>query len=292
MQSIESEGDTIDQAIDRALQTLGVGRDRVEIEILADATRGLFGFGGKPARIRAIVRAPLAAPPTDESPPIVSWETSKGSYHPASRETSTAPRTAPARSSRERLADGPKQVVGVADRVATAPPTEAVIERSRQTLQELLANLGVTCQVEVARSEDPEKITLAVTGDSTGLLIGRRGQTLDAIEHIVNRIVGRGDDGAPSRIVIDVEGYRERRQEYLDALARRLADKAKHTRRVITLNPMSPRDRRIVHLALQSDPAIETRSQGEGQFRKILILPVDRARGGARPKPGQPPAVD
>jgi spoIIIJ-associated protein len=145
-----------------------------------------------------------------------------------------------------------------------------------------LGHLGVSGRVEVAPSDEPDKVTLAVTGDSSGLLIGRRGQTLDAIEHVINRIAGRSDEGPPSRIVIDVERYRERRQEYLDALARRLAEKAKHTRRVITLNPMSPRDRRIVHLALQSDPAIETRSQGEGQFRKVLILPVDAAPGGGR----------
>jgi spoIIIJ-associated protein len=158
-----------------------------------------------------------------------------------------------------------------------------VIEKSRHALETLLLHLGVTSRVEVARSDDPEKITLAVTGDSSGLLIGRRGQTLDAIEHIINRIAGRAEDGTPNRIVIDVERYRERRQDYLDALARRLAEKAKHTRRAITLNPMSPRDRRIVHLALQSDPGIETRSQGEGQFRRLLILPVDRSPGGGRP---------
>jgi spoIIIJ-associated protein len=276
MQSIESEGDTIDHAIDKALQTLGVGRDRVEIEILRDATRGLFGFGGKPARVRAIVRAPLSAPLIDESPSAVS------------RETSRDARTAPIRISTERPAHQPRRPPEVA---AAGTPPQAVIEKSRQALQELLVHLGVTCEVE-ARSDDPEQVTLAVTGDSSGLLIGRRGQTLDAIEHVINRIAGRGDDGTPSRIVVDVERYRERRQEYLDALARRLADKAKHSRRVITLNPMSPRDRRIVHLALQSDPAIETRSQGEGQFRKILILPVDRARGGARSKPGQPRTVE
>src|SRR6185295_1917716 len=286
MKSIDSEGDTIDQAIDNALQKLGVGRDRVEIEILSDATRGLFGFGGKPARVRAIVRAPLSAPLTEASPSKVSQETTREGAHLVSRETMSDVQTAPDRSPGARAANSPKEPGVVAERVAAAVPPEAVIQKSRQALQELLAHLGVTCQVEIARGDDLEKVTLAVTGDSSGLLIGRRGQTLDAIEHLINRIAGRGDDGAPSRIAIDVERYRERRQEYLDGLARRLADKAKHTQRVITLNPMSPRDRRIVHLALQSDPAIETRSQGEGQFRKILILPVDRARGGARPKAG------
>jgi spoIIIJ-associated protein len=276
MQSIESEGDTIDQAIEKALQVLKLERDRVEIEILSDATRGLFGFGGKPARVRAVIRAPLsAAPSTARLPQSVSRETA-GDLPPnrVSRETgSDAP------SNRSETGPTSRPDTAAAPTLAVA---DATVEKSRHALEELLVHLGVSCRVEVGRSDEPDKIVLAVTGDSGGLLIGRRGQTLDAIEHVINRIAGRSEDGAPSRIVIDVERYRERRQEYLDALARRLAEKAKHTRRVITLNPMSPRDRRIVHLALQSDPGIETRSQGEGQFRKVLILPVEGARGGGR----------
>jgi spoIIIJ-associated protein len=277
MQSIESEGDTIDQAIENALRVLKLARDRVEIEILSDATRGLFGFGGKPARVRAIVRAPLGAASSSTSMPQgVSQETSAAPpMHRVSRETrsddeSKRPETYP---------------LAPQDRVveSTFGSVDATIDRSRQALQDLLEHLGVSCRVEVTPSDEPYQVTLAVTGDSSGLLIGRRGQTLDAIEHVINRMTGRSEDGKPSRIVIDVERYRERRQEYLDALAHRLAEKVKHTRRVITLNPMSPRDRRIVHLALQSDPGIETRSEGEGQFRKVLILPVDTARGGGRP---------
>lgn len=270
MQSIESEGETIDQAIENALQVLKLERDRVEIEILSDATRGLFGFGGKPARVRAVVRPPLGTAPS-----------SVRTSDTVSRETQSDP--SPSRVSREtssELASDPESRRSA--RAAVSAATDATIERSRQALADLLAHLGVTCRVDVAPTSEPDRITFAVTGDSSGLLIGRRGQTLDALEHLINRIAGRNEDGASSRIVIDVERYRERRQEYLDALARRLAEKAKHTRRVITLNPMSPRDRRIVHLALQSDPGIETRSQGEGQFRKVLILPVDGAHGGGR----------
>jgi spoIIIJ-associated protein len=259
---------------------LKLERDRVEIEILADATRGLFGFGGKPARVRAVVRAPLSATAsTARAPQSVSRETKNDlASSVVSRETRS-----------EAAAEA--QATRMAPRADSAGPatSDGTIERSRQSLEDLLAHLGVTCRVEVGPSDEPDKIVLAVTGDSSGLLIGRRGQTLDAIEHVINRMA-RSEDGVPSRIVIDVERYRERRQEYLDALARRLAEKAKHTRRVITLNPMSARDRRIVHLALQSDPAIETRSQGEGPFRKVLILPVEGARGGGRSSRANRPA--
>src|SRR4029077_10433030 len=98
------------------------------------------------------------------------------------------------------------------------------------------------------------------------------------------RMVGR-EDGPPGRAVIDVEHYRERRQEHLIGLARRLAEKAQSEGRPVPLNPMSPRDRRVVHMALQSDAAVTTRSQGEGQFRQVMILPAEGSQRPSRPRP-------
>ena len=112
-------------------------------------------------------------------------------------------------------------------------------------------------------------------------MIGRRGQTLDALEYLVNRVVGRDGEGGEGRIMVDVERYRERRREALEQLARRLAEKAKLTGRVVTVNPMSPRDRRIVHLTLQDDSGVATRSQGSGHYRKLLLIP---SAGGRRPE--------
>jgi spoIIIJ-associated protein len=125
-----------------------------------------------------------------------------------------------------------------------------------------------------ARVED-DSIVLDLTGDSSGVLIGRKGQMLDALEYLVSRIVSR-DVTSSVRVVIDCEHYRERRRESLEELARRMADEAKRKKRVVKLNAMSPRDRRIVHLILQQDSAITTRSSGKGHFRKLIIIP----RGG------------
>src|SRR5439155_26220650 len=126
-----------------------------------------------------------------------------------------------------------------------------------------------------------------VAGDSGGLLIGRRGQTLDALEYLVNRIAARQEDTDSGRVTIDVERYRERRREYLTALAFRLADKAKKTGRTVTLNPMNPRDRRVVHVALKDDPEVGTRSHGDGHYRKVAIMPADGRRV-TRPPPPRP----
>jgi len=263
MRSVESEGEDIDEAIGKALQTLQVRRDQVEVEILTDAARGLFGFGGKKARVRATVRAPLTSRLRDVDEP----ET-------ASRETSAAPSPVP--SPRR---DGPRTLA------TDGPLPEAVAARSKAILTELISHLGISGTVEARPGDDPGVLVLDVKGDSGGLLIGRRGQTLDALEYIVNRIIARGDDVPPGRVMIDVEHYRERRREYLTELAHRLADKVKQSRRAVTLNPMSPRDRRIVHIALRDDEAVMTRSQGDGHYRKMLIVPAGGLRKERQSRP-------
>src|SRR2546428_4206229 len=272
MKSIETEGDTIDEAIERALNALQVGRDRVEIEILADASRGLFGFGGKKARVRATVRPPLSTLGAER---LIATD---------SRETVSS-----STSAREARSDGSGRL-GASRTTPALPAAEAVTSpagrfhaRAKAVLEGILAHLTAGCAVEARTGDEPGTFVLEVKGDSSGLVIGRRGQTLDALEYLVNRIVARSEDAPASRIMVDVEGYRERRREYLNELARRLAEKAKQTGRSVTLNPMSPRDRRVVHLALQNDTSVATRSQGQGYYRKMLIIPG--ARRGNRPSP-------
>jgi len=113
---------------------------------------------------------------------------------------------------------------------------------------------------------------LNIKGDGSGLLIGRKGQTLDALEYLVNKIVHKGAEDK-KRIVVDTENYRSRREESLVKLAQRLADKAKRMGRPVTISPMSAHDRRIIHLALQEDKTLHTWSTGTGLYRKIIISP-------------------
>jgi len=232
MRSVECEGESIDEAIAKALGTLQVERDRVEIEILADAARGLWGFGGRRARVRATLRPRVGALQDDVS---------REAFHAA---TGEAPASTPSGAT-----------------------------RARALVEEILGHLGASCTVAIHEAAEPGSILLAVSGEGSGLIIGRRGQTLDALEYLVNRAVGRDGEGQGNRIIVDVERYRERRREALEQLARRLAEKAKLSGRVVTLNPMSPRDRRIVHLTLQGDPGVATRSQGSGHYRKVLLIP-------------------
>ena len=157
---------------------------------------------------------------------------------------------------------------------------DEVAERAREVLETILGHLVEAPRVEEIRDGgDSHTIHLSVRGADTGIVIGRHGQTLDALEHLVSRIVLREEVSPDLRILVDMEGYRQRRQESLEQLARRLADKAKATGRAVALDPMTPRDRRTVHLALQSDPAVTTISEGEGNFRRLVITPQDGRQG-------------
>jgi spoIIIJ-associated protein len=239
MDSVEADGSSIDEAIASALKRLGATRERVEIEILSNAARGLFGIGGRKARVRATLRIPIDAEPATAN------------------------------------ADSPTPAG-----VTTAQPPEPLdahaAERAREVLQAIVDHIGVSATVGV-RGED-DHILLDLTGDATGVLIGRRGQMLDALEYVVNRIVAR-DDAGSARIVVDSQDYRGRRREALEELARRMADQAQKKGKPVTLNPMSPRDRRIVHLVLQDDPSLSTKSSGKGYFRKVIISPARTGKG-------------
>lgn len=267
MRSIEVEGDDIDQAIANALRALQVERDRVEVEILSAATRGVLGFGGRKARIRATVRPPL------EVPRASSEGAERAPTEPASvpRETTGEPPGAPPDERRRgTAAEG------------TSSNSPAATARAKRFLEELLERLETSCSVE-ARGDRDDTVVLTVSGPETGLVIGRRGQTLDALEYLVNRVVAREDElAATPRFVVDAEGYRARRQGYLEDLAARLCDKVSKTQRPVTLNPMTPRDRRIVHLAVQKHIGLTSRSQGEGHLRPMMILPQGRERRPAR----------
>lgn len=244
MQSIEAEGSTIDEAIARALMLLGAPRERVEIEILANATRGLFGFGGKRARVRATLRRPLS----DATPAVA--RAPRAARPPRRREGGRAPA--------RRAAD-------------EAPPSPAVLERARAVLADVVRLAGVDATVRIADAR------LIIDGDPSGVLIGRRGTTLDALEYVVNRAVGHDEERA-AHVEVDANDYRARRRAALEALAQRMAERARSKGRPVALNPLSPRERRVVHLALQGDPTLTTRSAGAGFYRRVMIVPTAAQR--------------
>jgi spoIIIJ-associated protein len=152
---------------------------------------------------------------------------------------------------------------------------EAIGEKAKSLLEGLLERMSIPSPVLLEETE--EAIILNIEGDGDGLLIGKRGQNLDALQHIVNKAVNKVANGK-KMIIVDTEAYRKRREESLVTLAERLGQKVKKTRKTVTVSNMNAHDRRIIHMTLQGDAALLTKSRGEGEYRKIIIMPARRER--------------
>ncbi len=237
--SVETTGKSVDEAIDLALEELGVDdEDDVDVEVLSEARGGLLGIGGGQARVRVTLR------------------------------DTSVPRPG-----------------NVAD-AAPVPEGEFVedeAEMAAQCLDRILEMMGIEADVSI---RDPEtagdglgsvKAVLDVEGDDLGILIGRRGETLQQLQYLLNIMMTR-EFGERQAFTVDVEGYRRRRERQLTTLAQRTADTVRRTRRPVTLEPMPPNERRIIHIALAEDRYVSTESTGEGEDRAVSVSPRDGGR--------------
>ncbi|MGH7844560.1 MAG: RNA-binding cell elongation regulator Jag/EloR [Candidatus Binatia bacterium] len=234
MDYVETEGDTIDQAIENALKALRVERERVTVDILEEGSKGFLGIGGRKARIRASLRKTVILEGDEE----------------------------------EAAEQSPNQRESVSEEKRAA-----LGEKGRQVLTEILRLMGMEASVEIKRGDAPEEVVLDVHGSYGGLLIGRRGQTLQALQYLITRIAGKEERNAGARLIVDTENYYERHRKNLEDTALRLGESAKRERRTITLDNLSARDRRIIHVTLEDDPWLTTKSQGQGPYRRLLIVP-------------------
>jgi spoIIIJ-associated protein len=259
--SVEIQAYSVDEAIRLALEELGLSRDAVEVEILVDASDD--------HEDEALVRV-----------------TEKGqAAQPATRpERKPAPR--PQQGGGDRLR-GRRSPGDRPSRRGTLPPpapvdrVDAADEQvAKQTVRELLAHMGIDAEVMAVDNpsavplddDDPPTIFIDIVGDDLGMLIGRRGEHLSHVQYLVNLMVNRKLN-TWSRVILDVEGYRSRREESLIGLAERVARQVSRSRRPVTLEPMPPNERRIIHLTLRSHPDVGTESSGEGNERRITVLP-------------------
>ena len=242
----------MEEAIAQALAELGVARDEADIEIVREGSRGILGFGAEEAVVVASVELPA---PSDVQPRDT----------PAVEEPLRTPGD-PRRAEKELAPDA-------------APSAQKVAQVANEVLTTLLEKMGMPASVSVveggALSEDgePAPTLLDVTGSDLGILIGRRGETLRDLQFMTRLIVNRRLGYWPN-LVVDVEGYKARRKETLTGLALRMAEKAVETQQPVVLEPMPAYERRIVHIALRDDPQVRTESTGEGDSRKVMIIPT------------------
>ena len=246
MQSLEVTGENVEEAVASGLKQLGVGPGDVLVEVLEESSRGVFGIGAKPARVRLkLLRPPESNTSEQDTPTSIldpDFEDNDDLY----------------------------AVDSVADGDDDGTIGQAV-------LVELLEKMSVSATVNVYRSDsnrsgESAPWVLDVEGDNLSALIGRRGETLSSLQYITRLIASRKLERR-ANIIVDVAGYKDRRSDRLEQLATRMADQAVKQNQTISLEPMPPNERRIVHLTLRSRADVDTKSTGEGASRKVTIIP-------------------
>lgn len=250
MSSFEFKGKNVDKAVKKACQELNLTQDEIKYDVLSYGSSGIFGLAGaKKARI--LVTLPEKAPEA-----VAASETQSDNLK------------------REVAASGENHPIenrAANDRLLPGLPEDS-LELGRTVLQRIVDCLAP--DAKISAEESSERILLNVAGGNPAVLIGKKGQTLEAIQSLVEKIVNKHHNNHDKiRVQVDVEGYLETRRVNLEKLAVRLAEKSKRIRKPISLGPMSAYDRRIVHLALKSDPDVRTKSRGEGYVRKLTIFP-------------------
>lgn len=276
--SIRVSAKTVDDAITEAMIQLGATSDKIEYEVIEKGSPGFLGIGMKQAVIEA-----RRKPEPEPEPEIFSAAEEKPvkeeikAEEPAFRKKektekrqkkeSAKPSKKPEKTEKEEKpakTEEPKK-----EETVLAEVQEGTIAAVEEFLRNTLAAMEM--EVEITSKIDADgALSIDMKGEHMGILIGKRGQTLDALQYLANRVANKHQDGYV-RVKLDTENYRARREETLKHLAKNIAHKVKRTRRPVALEPMNPYERRIIHSALQSDPYVTTHSEGEEPYRKVVV---------------------
>ena len=232
---MEFKGKTKNDAITEACRHFSIPSDKLDYEVIDEGKAGLFGLGAKPAVIKARVKEDSEEP----------------------KET-------------QKLVDSPEisSVKEYAENIVDID-VEAV---SKKFLTDVFAAMNLNVEINTKYNDSLKNLDVDLSGDEMGVLIGKRGQTLDSLQYLISLVVNKGT-GEYIRVKVDTENYRQRRKETLENLAKNISYKVKRTRRPVSLEPMNPYERRIIHSALQNDKYVTTHSEGEEPFRRVVVTP-------------------
>ena len=279
MNHVEATGKTIEDAVRSGLVQLGLTRDEVTVEVLAEPKSGFLGIGSKPAVVRVtakeeaehvLQRQQEDVRKAEEAEKQTAATETKAVAEPQSASEPAAdpaePETAsPADDGEDSVTDSPAEES--ADSVEDFTAEEAAA-KAREFLQEVLKNMGM--QVMIEKMIKPDKIILHLHGKNLGILIGKHGQTLDALQYLTNLTTNQGKE-TRHFIMLDVENYRHRREETLKQLALRLSGRVKKKGDKVVLEPMNGYERKIIHVALQNAEHVRTESEGQDPYRHVVI---------------------
>ncbi len=248
---------TVEEAVEKGLRELGVTRDMIEYEVLDEGSKGLFGLGNRQARVRLTMITKAESSPAP----------------PAKAEAPSIPATVPAAPA---YADEDDEEDFGSDGELDMDNIQAI---AKATVSELLEKMSIhrtritTSPLPINDENDRPGVLVEVNGDDLSILIGKQAETLNALQYITRLIVGK-EIGRGINLIVDVEGYRSRREQSLRQLARRMATQAVKTGRKQMLEPMPANERRIIHIELRDNDQVETSSVGEEPRRKVTIIPL------------------
>ena len=273
---IDMTGKTEDEAIRRALEQLGLERDDVSVEILERAKSGFLGIGGSPATVRVsyddgqpepkpepVKPEPKSAAPKAEKKPVYCAEVLQKEVRAREKQEREAKRGE--RRAEPKAEKAPREPAVLGEEVR-----DEKSEQIRTFLSGLLEHMDAKAEVKVYEVEK-NRYKVILEGEKLGALIGRRGETLDAIQQLTNYSINRGGESKRARVQIDAENYREKREESLERLAQKVAGKVVKYRRNVTLEPMNAYERHVIHAALQDHPDVTTFSTGTEPNRRIVV---------------------
>jgi len=279
--TLEIIAPTVEQALAQGLAQLGLPATAVSVEVLDTGNSGLFGLGARQVRVRLTVN-----PPPGETPATpVAVQPPKPASRPSPRSEGKGNGSKPTERRRTETRTAEVRPAAAAHSApVSARPTEIladgndeVLDKTEAIVSKLLYHMGLQAQVSAHYGEpreDRRPIMVDVRGSDLGILIGRRGQTLDAFQYVSALMVGK-QTGQFIQLIVDVEGHRDRREQQLRQLAQRMAEQVLKTGRKLTLEPMRASERRIIHMELRDHPAVMTESVGEDPYRKVTIIPKE-----------------
>jgi len=287
----EKWGVSVENAVELALIDLKLTRDQVDVIVLEEPSKGFFGIGSKLAKVRVVKKEapkPEAKPvERPEQPEKVEIKADNDEEREL-REEREPRREKRNRKSGRKPFEGPKDGAFRESRERTERPERPRSDRAEGIHQERPENLAAVAEdnqvllflksitetmgleVSVEAKENEEMIFVDIEGKDSGTIIGKRGQTLDAIQYLTSLVANKGD-GKYIKVVVDAENYRSKREKTLEQLANRLALKVKKSRKSVRLEPMNPYERKVIHSTLQNNPDVVTRSEGEEPYRRVII---------------------
>ena len=284
--SIRVSAKTLDDAITEALIQLGVTSDKLEYEVIEKGSAGFLGIGMKQAvieawrkeekepepDIREIIKEEMALKSekeTEKKEPVQPKKEKKDKV-PAAEKQEKPVKEKPVKEKAVKEDTAAENTPApVKEKQELAKVEDQTIKAVEEFVQDTLKAMNMDVEITSSIDEDGA-LCVDMKGEHMGILIGKRGQTLDALQYLANRVANKHQDGYV-RVKLDTENYRARREETLKHLAKNIAHKVKRNRRPVALEPMNPYERRIIHSALQSDPYVTTHSEGEEPYRKVVV---------------------